>query len=236
MTHIRQVLMGNLACGALLVSACMHVSDRFHRLAPRQEQVCFGIVLSLGAMVLMMLSVRFEPSTALIEGSTLFGGPALLLLSILDAGDVRLFIGGENGTVLTDNGFVAAFGLPLWWLVTRGRGAGLWRRLVTKRSTLQERCKAHLHYTIRHADRPRSLFEPVGHRHQALHDIGVGEKCACRTVSDGTQRGECKSPDETLDFLLDTSLPYGDADAPGAKFLPSVSSTRIPLHEKQDDR
>jgi hypothetical protein len=194
MTHIRQVLMGNLACGALLVSACMHGSDRFHRLAPRQEQVCFGIVLSLGAMVLIMLSVRFEPSTALIEGSTLFGRPAVLLLSILDAGDVRLFLGGENGTVLTDNGFVAAFGLPLWWLVTRGRGAGLWRRLVTKRSTLQERCTAHLRYTIRHADRPRSLFEPVGHRHQALHDIGVGEKCACRTQPEGRMQKPGRDP------------------------------------------
>lgn len=125
MAVIWQILIGNFACVALLISAWMHVSYRLYRLTPRQEQICFGAVLGLAAIVSMMLSVQFEPGIyfdlriALIEISALFGGPVALLLTASMAGLFRLSLGGAVVQALTGLAVASLLGLGVWWLTGR---------------------------------------------------------------------------------------------------------------------
>lgn len=127
MTLIWQVLVGNFACVALLVSGWMHVSYRLYRLTPRQEQACFGIVLGLGCVVSMTMSVQFEPGIyfdlriALIEISALFGGPVALALTAAFAAAFRIFLGGAVVPALVGLSIASVLGLGAWWCCGRGK-------------------------------------------------------------------------------------------------------------------
>lgn len=127
MTLIWQVLVGNFACVALLVSGWMHVSYRLYRLTPRQEQACFGIVLGLGCVVSMTMSVQFEPGIyfdlriALIEISALFGGPAALVLTATFAAAFRILLGGAVGQALLGISIASLLGFAAWWFYARGK-------------------------------------------------------------------------------------------------------------------
>lgn len=125
MAFIWQILVGNFACVALLISAWMHVSYRLYRLTPRQEQICFGLVVGLAAIVSMTLSVQFEPGIyfdlriALIEIAALFGGPITLALTATLAGIFRVMMGGAYTLGLAGITIASALGLGAWFLVRR---------------------------------------------------------------------------------------------------------------------
>lgn len=123
MTLIWQVLVGNFACVALLISAWMHMSYRLYRLTPRQEQFCFGLVLGLAAIASMTLSVQLKPGVffdlriALIEIAAVFGGPIALLVTATLASVFRLTMGGMYGLALIGILITSVLGCGFWYLV-----------------------------------------------------------------------------------------------------------------------
>ncbi len=125
MTVVWQILVGNFACVALLISAWMHVSYRLYRLTPRHEQICFGVVLGFASIVSMLLSVQFDPGVyfdlriALIEISALFGGPIALLLTAAMAALFRLLLGGAVVQGLSGIAVASVLGFSVWWLAGR---------------------------------------------------------------------------------------------------------------------
>lgn len=126
MTTVWQILAGNLAAVALIVSIWMHVSYRLYRLTPRHHNLVFGLALGIAVVASMMLSVQFEPGVyfdlrfALIETAAVFGGPMSLILT---AGIAILFRGvlGGSGAAPGISGILIAsvFGYLVWLLIRR---------------------------------------------------------------------------------------------------------------------
>lgn len=122
MKLVWQVLVGNLACVALFISAWMHVSYRFYLMSIRMQRLCFGAILGFAAIVSMLMSVEFEPGIyfdlriGLIGVSALFGGPLSVLVTAIMALAFRLGLGGAGVTqgmlgILT----ASIMGLVAWW-------------------------------------------------------------------------------------------------------------------------
>lgn len=129
MIHIWQMLVGNFACVALLVSAWMHASYHLHhRLTDVQQKMGTGLVLGLASITSMLMAVELEPGLyfdlriALIEISALFGGPVALGLTVAIAAVFRLLIGGEGlAQGLASIGVCALLGLAVCRFSGRGK-------------------------------------------------------------------------------------------------------------------
>ena len=93
-------LMTNVAVVAFFVSVWTQARDVFERFGPRTVQVCFGLVMGLGAVTAMLFPVEFSPGVifdlrvALVALAAFFGGPLAGLVAGVLAGSYRVWIGG----------------------------------------------------------------------------------------------------------------------------------------------
>lgn len=108
MTSAWQVLVGNLASVALLISLWMHLYYRFYGLSKIQLKLGFGAVMGLGVVITMLLSVefdggiRFDLRSSLLAISAMFGGPLAIAITAPMAVAFRLVMGGAgaiNGVI-----------------------------------------------------------------------------------------------------------------------------------------
>ncbi|MDW5316149.1 diguanylate cyclase [Rhizobium sp. PL01] len=126
MNLVWQVLAGNLATVALILSIWMHLSYRLYRMSPAWQRVGFGGILGFAAIASMLLSVEFEPGIyfdlrlALIEVSAVFGGPVSLGITAVMTIAFRIFLGGA-GVVPGVIGIVisSVIGLVMWQVAGR---------------------------------------------------------------------------------------------------------------------
>lgn len=104
MTSIWQVLIGNLASMALLISLWMHLHYKFYRLSKRLLKFGFGAMMGLGVIVSMLLSVEFENGvyfdlrSSLLAISAIFGGPLAIAVTAPMAFAFRAMMGGVGVT------------------------------------------------------------------------------------------------------------------------------------------
>lgn len=126
MVLVWQILVGNFASVALIISAWMHVSYRLYRLSPQQQRLSLGAVLGFSAIASMLLSVQFVPGVyfdlrlALISIAALFGGPLAMLVTAVMAAAFRVVLGGAGMMQgLMGISITSAFGLAVWWLFGR---------------------------------------------------------------------------------------------------------------------
>ena len=108
MTSAWQVLVGNLASVALLISLWMHLYYRFYSLSKTQLKLGFGLMMGLGVVISMLLSVEFEGGirfdlrSSLLAISAMFGGPLAIALTAPMAAAFRMIMGGAgaiNGVI-----------------------------------------------------------------------------------------------------------------------------------------
>ncbi|KOF13417.1 diguanylate cyclase [Ensifer adhaerens] len=126
MNLVWQVLAGNLAAVALIVSTWMHLSYRLYRMSPAWQRACFGGAMAAAAVASMSLAVEFEAGIyfdlrlALIEVSAVFGGPVSLVITAAMTIAFRIFLGGAGslpgvvGIVI-----VSVVGMLMWLLAGR---------------------------------------------------------------------------------------------------------------------
>ncbi|MBB4229882.1 diguanylate cyclase [Rhizobium mongolense] len=99
-----QILTGNLAVVALVMSLWAHFYYRFRDLSALQSRVAFGLTMGLGAVASMLLSIPVNSGafidlrSSLIAISGLFGGPVAAIATMAVAGAFRIFAGGA-GTI-----------------------------------------------------------------------------------------------------------------------------------------
>lgn len=102
MDSVWQVLVGNLAAVALIVSIWSHLSYRFYQLSPRWRSAGLGATLGLAAIASMLLSVRFDAGVifdlrlATVVSAAVFGGPASGLITAVMAAGFRFYLGGAG--------------------------------------------------------------------------------------------------------------------------------------------
>lgn len=95
-----QVLVGNVAAVALLLSVWMHLKYIFYRLSRRQSDLAFGLMMGLGVLVSMSLSVKlgdgylFDLRLTLLAISAIYGGPIAVAVTAPIAVAFRLYLGG----------------------------------------------------------------------------------------------------------------------------------------------
>lgn len=123
MSSAWQVLVGNLAAVALIVSIWTHVSYRLYRLSAVKQSAGLGLALGFAAMSSMLLAVEFDQGIifdlrlAIIESAAVFGGPLAALVAAVMAASFRIYLGGA-GVVpgLVSIGIVMILGLGLWFI------------------------------------------------------------------------------------------------------------------------
>lgn len=105
MTSAWQVLVGNLASVALLISLWMHLYSRFYRLSRTQLKLGFGAMMGLGVVISMLLSVELEQGihfdlrNSLLAISAMFGGPLAIAITAPMAVAFRLVMGGAGAVI-----------------------------------------------------------------------------------------------------------------------------------------
>lgn len=102
MSDVWQVLVGNLATVALLVSVWTHISYRLHQLTTRLRCAGLGVTLGLASVASMTLAVQFDLGIifdlrlAIIMSAAVFGGPGPAVLAACMAALYRLYLGGAG--------------------------------------------------------------------------------------------------------------------------------------------
>jgi len=97
-----QILVGNLATVALIMSVWMHIQYKLYRLSRIEQKLGFGAAMGLGAIASMLLSVelvegvRFDLRISLVALAAIFGGPIALLVTAPAAMLTRVMIGGAG--------------------------------------------------------------------------------------------------------------------------------------------
>jgi hypothetical protein len=97
-----QILIGNLATVALVISIWAHLYYRLKEWSDLQTKLMFGIAMGIGAIASMTLSVPVKPGAfldlrfSLIATSAIFGGPASALATSAIAIAYRLAEGGTG--------------------------------------------------------------------------------------------------------------------------------------------
>lgn len=121
MTSTWQILAGNFAAVALIVSIWMHLSYRLYRLSATCQKSCLGLALGSAAVASMLLSVEFESGIyfdlrlALVQAAAVFGGPWTLMITASLAVVFRLVLGGAGAVAGVIAIFIVSFaGLALW--------------------------------------------------------------------------------------------------------------------------
>jgi diguanylate cyclase (GGDEF)-like protein/PAS domain S-box-containing protein len=105
MTSAWQVLVGNLASVALLISLWMHLYYRFYRFSLTQLKLGFGAMMGLGVVISMLLSVELEKGiyfdlrNSLLAISAMFGGPLAIAITAPMAVLFRLAMGGAGAMI-----------------------------------------------------------------------------------------------------------------------------------------
>jgi len=105
MTSAWQVLVGNLASVALLISLWMHLYYRFYRFSRTQLKLGFGLMMGLGVVISMLLSVELEKGiyfdlrNSLLAVSAMFGGPLAIAITAPMAVVFRLMMGGAGAMI-----------------------------------------------------------------------------------------------------------------------------------------
>lgn len=84
---IWQVLIGNLAAVALLISVWMHLHYKFDRLSAAHSNLAFGLMMGLAVLMSMLLSVRLgagyylDLRSTLLTISAIYGGPLAIAIT-----------------------------------------------------------------------------------------------------------------------------------------------------------
>lgn len=97
-----QILTGNLAIVALVISVWAHIYFRFRQLSDLHTKLAFGAVMGAGTMASMMMSVPLSNGVfidlrySLVAISALFGGAPSAILTIPMAVAFRLYMGGAG--------------------------------------------------------------------------------------------------------------------------------------------
>ncbi|MFT4182394.1 MAG: LytS/YhcK type 5TM receptor domain-containing protein, partial [Rhizobium sp.] len=84
---IWQVLIGNVAAVALLISVWMHLHYKFDRLSAAQSDLAFGLMMGLAVLMSMLLSVRLDAGyyldlrSTLLTVSAIYGGPLAIAVT-----------------------------------------------------------------------------------------------------------------------------------------------------------
>lgn len=97
-----QILIGNLAIVALVISIWAHIYFRFRLMTDLQTKLAFGAVMGAGTMASMMMSVPLSNGVfidlrySLVAISALFGGAPSAILTIPLAVAFRLQMGGAG--------------------------------------------------------------------------------------------------------------------------------------------
>jgi len=97
-----QILIGNLAIVALVISIWAHIYFRFRQMTDLQTKIAFGAVMGAGTMASMMMSVPLSNGVfidlrySLVAISALFGGAPSAILTIPLAVAFRLHMGGAG--------------------------------------------------------------------------------------------------------------------------------------------
>jgi diguanylate cyclase (GGDEF)-like protein/PAS domain S-box-containing protein len=126
-----QILIGNLATVALVISIWAHLYDRLRERSDLQTKLMFGVAMGIGAIASMTLSVPVRPGAfldlrfSLIAISAIFGGPASALVTSIVAIAYRLLQGGAGAFVgVVGMMVVAIIGVGAY-AVVRGRAIKL---------------------------------------------------------------------------------------------------------------
>ncbi|OWV88222.1 diguanylate cyclase [Rhizobium sp. N122] len=122
-----QVLIGNVAAVALVISVWMHLHYKFYRLSRVQAELGFGLMMGLGAVLSMLLSVEVDSGyyldlrSTLLAVSAVYGGPLAVLMTAVLTCVQRISMGGAGvEPALISIMLVSAFGLVLHFLFGRG--------------------------------------------------------------------------------------------------------------------
>jgi diguanylate cyclase (GGDEF)-like protein/PAS domain S-box-containing protein len=97
-----QILIGNLATVALVISIWAHAYHRLRECSDLQTKLMFGTAMGIGAIASMTLSVPVKPGGfldlrfSLIATSAMFGGPASAFVTTTVAVAYRLIQGGSG--------------------------------------------------------------------------------------------------------------------------------------------
>ena len=121
-----QILVGNLAMVALIVSIWMHLSYRLPALSALCQQNCMGIALGIATISSMLMSIQFEPGVffdlrlSLIIAAGAFAGPVSVAIVGLMAGVIRIWIGGAGaGPAIIAIVFVSLCAWTIWYAAGR---------------------------------------------------------------------------------------------------------------------
>lgn len=121
-----QVLVGNLASVALIVSIWMHVSYRFERLSALCQRNCIGLALGLAAICSMVLSIQFKPGVffdlrlSLIIAAGAFAGPISVAIVGMMTVAYRIASGGAGvEPALIAISFVSLIACAIWYVAGR---------------------------------------------------------------------------------------------------------------------
>lgn len=121
-----QILVGNLAMVALIVSIWMHLSYRLPALSALCQQNCMGIALGIATISSMLMSIQFEPGVffdlrlSLIIAAGAFAGPVSVVIVGLMAGALRIWIGGAGaGPAIIAIAFVSLCASAIWYAAGR---------------------------------------------------------------------------------------------------------------------
>lgn len=121
-----QMLIGNLAMVALIVSIWMHLSYRLPALSGSCQQNCMGIALGIATISSMLMSIEFKPGVffdlrlSLIISAGAFAGPVSVAIAGLMAGALRMWIGGAGaGPGLIAIVFVSLCAWAIWYAAGR---------------------------------------------------------------------------------------------------------------------
>ena len=108
-----QILLGNLATVALVMSVWMQAHPWLEGRIPIGRDALFGVAMGLGAILSMMMAVEVQPGVyfdlrhALIAMSGLFGGPVSVIIAGTISATFRIGMGGA-GLGLGLSGILAA--------------------------------------------------------------------------------------------------------------------------------
>lgn len=118
MDNFWQILLGNLAMVALVMSLWTQAQPWLEARMPLSRETLFGFVMGLGTVLSMVMSVQVQPGIyfdlrhALIAMSGLFGGAVPVLIAGVMAGTYRLAMGG-SGIAFGMTGIVAVMVVSL---------------------------------------------------------------------------------------------------------------------------
>ncbi|KRB62170.1 hypothetical protein ASE04_20075 [Rhizobium sp. Root708] len=105
MAHIWQILLGNLAMVALVITGWAHLTPSIRPRFGLSREAYFGMTMGIGAVISMAMSAEIEPGVyfdlraGLVVSAALFGGAVAAVFTSVMAVAFRLWMSGAGVTI-----------------------------------------------------------------------------------------------------------------------------------------